>query len=608
VSFSNSNRAKLAYLAETAWASTPSSGSPREMRIKTSKLTIKKETKMSDEIRADRMVSSIIEVGAASEGEIDFEFSAGAIDDFLASFVYGAWSRPQTMDFWEGNVAVTSTSNITISSTTDYSGYLVAGRRIKLEGFNTPANNGYFEISAVAFAGGLTAVTVVGTALVVEVASASTKLFDANDVIVLNNTAIRFGTAGASAIDSNGTNAFASAIAAGQIKVGQKLYVDGLGFDVGTVTYTAAAAVGDTVSVNDGVKQVTFEAGGSTVAGHIEFNPGADETATAAALVVAISAAYAAGKINVTAKSALGVLTVANLQATGGHLSKVEAGALATVVDFTGGDDTLRGVFTVTSAADDVLGVSPAPNTNANGATKKVTIKGSMLRNPARPQDFVEQSYTIETSYEDVNQYFVNKGLRVGQFELDVQSREIVTGKIHFKGESMARSPSQTSKFDNAPYTAKVSTPGQIMSATTNVGNIEKNGVPLATAIKSITINGDAALREQQAVGHKFPVGIGVGRFKLTGKFDAYFETGEMFDHFLAHDTVSLSWYFKDLDNQRYDVTLPAIKLTEDPLSPGGIDQDVMESISWEAQRDPATNSIIQFDRFSSVLAPANAA
>lgn len=599
--FANSNRARLTYLAETLWATTPSSGSPREMRIKTSKLSLKKETKTSDEIRADRMVPGIIEVGAASEGEVDFEFSAGAMDDFLAAFVYGQFTRPQTMDWFQGNVSIASTSTIRISSDVDYSTYFVVGRHIKTEGFKTLSNNGYWTISAVAFSGGITTITVVGTPLTVEAASAWTKLFDANDVIVKNNTAIRFGTGGASTIDSNGGNAFASAIAAGQLKVGQKIHVDGMGFESGTVTLTGAALLGETLTLNDGFKQIVLEATSQTAPDNIVFAPGADETDSVAALAAAINAAAAEGLIAIVAKAAAGVLTLVNMGEVGAAASTTLS--LGTIAPFSGGEDSIRGFFTVVGATNDVLTVSPQPATVANG-TKGITIKGSMLRNPSRPQDFVVQSFTIETSYTDINQHFVNKGLRVGQFDLNVASREIVTGKVMFKGEGMTRRPSGTSLLSNSPYVAKVATPGQIMSATTNVGSLTKNGQPLATAIKSITIQGDAALREQTAVGHKFPVGIGVGRFKLSGKFDAYFGDGYMFDDFIAHNTVSLGWDFRDLDNQVYFITLPAIKLTEDPVSPGSIDQDVMENISWEAQRDPATNCIIQIDRFSSVLAP----
>ena len=72
----------------------------------------------------------------------------------------------------------------------------------------------------------------------------------------------------------------------------------------------------------------------------------------------------------------------------------------------------------------------------------------------------------------------------------------------------------------------------------------------------------------------------------------------------LVVEQGKLSFYYSDLANNRYDFTIPAIKLTSDPVAPEGIDQDVIENIEWEAQRDPSTKCMIQIDRFSSLLTP----
>jgi hypothetical protein len=605
VAFADSNRASLRYIAEdpNAWGVTPASGTPREMRITSSKLAAKKETKTSEELRSDRMVPNIIEVGASAEGDVNGEFSSGAMDDFLAAFVYGLWSKPMTMDAFQGvGVSIATTSRIDISGYGDIRNVLTVGRKLKLEGWTTKANNCYVTISALALSGSTVQVTVAETGtLVIEAGTTYSRVIDANDVLV-SSTAIRFGTGGASAIDSNGGNAFSAAIAAGQLKVGQKIHIDGLGFDAGTVTFGSVAAVGDTLTINDGEFQVTFQFGGSVPPGYVNVSAGADATASGANLAAAINLAVKRGDLSVYAASAVGVVTITNLNNTNGSLAKT--GTPMTVVDFTGGDDSLRGVFTVTSVANDVVGILPAPATNANSGNKKIIVKGSMLRNPSVYSDFVRQSFTIETSFEDVNQHFVASGLRVGSFSMDVKSGEIVTFDTTFMGRAMERRVTQTSLLRNSPYTPAASTPHEIMNATTNVGNITKNGEALATALQSIMLKGDAKLREQRAVGSKYARGIGVGRFALTGSFTAYFETSDMFDDFVQHNTISLGFYFQDVDKFRYEVTLPAIKLTSDPVSPGKIDEDVVEEIEFEAQRDPATQCMIQFDRFSSVKTP----
>ncbi len=68
----DSNRASLREIIEdnNDWGLTPVSGVTRARRFRTSSITATKETTVSEEIRDDRMVSSVIEVAAMSGGEI----------------------------------------------------------------------------------------------------------------------------------------------------------------------------------------------------------------------------------------------------------------------------------------------------------------------------------------------------------------------------------------------------------------------------------------------------------------------------------------------------------------------------------------------------------
>ena len=118
MAFSDANRASLRYIQEsnTLWGTTPASGNTRAVRLTSSSIAAGKETVVSDELRFDRMVSSVPEVSANSAGDINYEFSAGSHDDFVAAFLLGQWSRPMTFDFEKGsNVAWTSTSAITVT-------------------------------------------------------------------------------------------------------------------------------------------------------------------------------------------------------------------------------------------------------------------------------------------------------------------------------------------------------------------------------------------------------------------------------------------------------------------------------------------------------------
>lgn len=596
--FADSNRASLREIVEDTqnWGVTPVAGKTRARRFTSSSIAVTKNTTVSSEIRDDRMVSSIIETEASSGGDINWEFAAGTIDLDLQRTLMGAWTRPMDWDVFRGqNVAVVANNQIAFNGR-DISGYLTAGRRIKLSGFLTPANNDYFQISAVVYAAGVTTVTVTETTLVVEAGNAHATLADANDVIVLKNNTIR-GGATANTFDSNGGNVFAAARAAKQLVAGQRIFVEGLGYESATLTL-AAVVDGDAVTLSDGKAIFTFEAqaDGTVVnADDLTFAIGVDDTATAANLAAAINTARIAGTLNIVAKSAAAVVTLHNLNKSGGHATN--PAATITVVDFAGGDATLGGFYTIVNVTDDAIVTDRDVPVVAAGA--KITIKGSMLRNPGSSVDITPQSATLETGFQDVSQFFLTDGLRTGTISIEVSSGAIVKGSTKLMGKETNRSNAST--LGNAgTYIVLDAAATEVVSATANVGALLIDGVPAATAIQSIKVDIDGTLREQRAVGSKFARGIAAGRLQVSGTVEAYFEDGAMYDRFINHETVALAFPIIDQDQNTYYFTVPSFKVTSDPIAPGGIDQDVMDKMDIKGFRDVGTECMIQIDRFSS--------
>jgi hypothetical protein len=604
--FADSNRARLRYIKEdvNGWGSTPSTGSSRELRYTGSTINANKTTAISDEIRADRMVADYIETGANSAGDVNVEFSAGSHDDFMESFVYGHWTRPMTFDSVKGaNLEWANTTTLYVKGV-DVTNYFAAGRRVKTSGFLGTTNNDYFQISTITWNSGAnrTEIVMTGATAVAELGTNATALVDANDVIVLKSTVIRAGTAGAATFDSNGGNAFAAAIAAGQIAVGQKVYVDGLGIETGSVAFTGQPTAGSKVTVSDGQKTLVFQFGGSFSNAVVGVDLGSGNDATAANFAAALNHKVVTGELEVSATIAGHTVTLKNLLRTGGSvLETLDAGAALTVTQFSGGDASLHGVFKIVSATDDVLTVFPAPATFSNAGAKPVTIKGSMLRNPSLASDITPQSYTIETGFEDVSQFWLTDGLRVSTFSYDIASNAILKGSFGFMGRQTARQG--VTKLGLAPYTVLDTTATPVANATVNVGAIKINGNVLSTAVQSITLNGTNNLRDQNAVSHKFPAGIGAGRMELTGNLVAYFADGTLWDKFIEHDTVSIEFYIEDVLGNHYEYTVPAVNFTTDTVNPPGGNQDVMENMAWGAKRDPITQCEFQVDRFSSVFA-----
>lgn len=595
MSFSESNRVQLYYIPEVTWGLVPGSGTVKAVRVTSSSVVAEKETEVSQEIRADRMVPNTIEVGAMSTGDFEYELSAGSFDDFFQQFLLGAWT--QTMNHWlvkGSSVAVTGINEVTVSGA-DWTDYLADGQYLKLDGFTDPENNTYVSINgAPAFSAGNTVITVDQT-IVVEAGTANTKIFDANDVILFGS-AVNTSSVG-NVIDGGAANAF------GNVVVGQKIYMEGLGKESGTITVNVTDPTeGATITVADSNQTVTYEIRTDATLvtpGNVWVELNATEATMAANLNTAINQQLALGNSDVSSTQAMAVVTLVNNRTAGGSITTTDATAF-TVVDFTGGEAANQGYFTVASLIDsDSFSVEETLVTDANGGAAFVVVKGSHLRNPGDINAITKQSLTIETGFTDVSKYLTHDGMRVGSFSMSVEAGSLVNGSFGFMGSETLTHES-TQLGNSGTYTVLEAPGTEVMNATSNVGSVLYNGGALATSVMSIEINGDNSLREQRAVGSKFPVGIGYGRFSLEGSIEAYFQDFTLYNAFLDHDTVALEWDFTDADFHHMKFRIPAVKFTSDPIAPGGIDEDIMEPIDWTAQRDPTLDTMFMVDRFSS--------
>lgn len=86
------SQTQLSYLTETTWGELPSPASFQAIRVTGESLKIERENVVSDEIRADRNIADLIQVGGGASGGIEAELSYGTFDAFLESALYSSFS------------------------------------------------------------------------------------------------------------------------------------------------------------------------------------------------------------------------------------------------------------------------------------------------------------------------------------------------------------------------------------------------------------------------------------------------------------------------------------------------------------------------------------
>ena len=146
---SDADRVGLAFVAESSYGEVPS-GPPtlQDLRFTGESLLQQTSSVSSTEIRADRQVPDVIRTSISAQGGINLELSYDAYDDFLRGALQSsAWSSVETVG---PIITLSTTAPDTISDSGSGLAALDVGQWIKVSGFTTAANNGYFKIATVA--------------------------------------------------------------------------------------------------------------------------------------------------------------------------------------------------------------------------------------------------------------------------------------------------------------------------------------------------------------------------------------------------------------------------------------------------------------------------
>ena len=293
----------------------------------------------------------------------------------------------------------------------------------------------------------------------------------------------------------------------------------------------------------------------------------------------ALGGAFAVGEVDFTGTvdvDSLGTIT------TAGAFTNAVVGQHFLLTNAT--NSTLNKWYRIdTKTSNDEVVVYPLPS--ASEVVTNGTIKGKSVKNGV-----LKDSYSVEKSFLDIGVHEIINGLVVGKWELNAVSKQIATMSFDFMGTKFAVSNAQSAGTLTNPTNADV------VNATSNLGCIEVEGVASVTPIKEISISLDNKLRNLDATCSKYAIDIGQGRQEITGDLTAYFKDKNLLDLYLQHGSVAISFGFADADGNGLHVYLPKVKFSENEHTAGGIDQDIMQELSFTALYDPTANCQIQVD------------
>lgn len=207
------------------------------------------------------------------------------------------------------------------------------------------------------------------------------------------------------------------------------------------------------------------------------------------------------------------------------------------------------------------------------------TFTANSLKNGIAQTKFFTFEKTFELGATDAYHRFA--GVESSELSLKIEAGKIITGSFGLSGFS---GTAATTVIAGATYAAAPSE--ALLNATTDFAALTTTGLASTPRIMSMDVSFTNNLREQRAVGSFGLVGLGAGRFEVTGSLRAYFEDNALFNAYIAGTSFTLSFTLGSITAKKYTVSLPVVKIANSKIVAGGNNADVMADIEFRALFD----------------------
>lgn len=235
-----------------------------------------------------------------------------------------------------------------------------------------------------------------------------------------------------------------------------------------------------------------------------------------------------------------------------------------------------------------VVGSGWTSDGTADQITVGVAAMPTVLKNGSTPK-----SFTLERTLLDLspNAYFRFKGMQVNGFSLTCATKEIVKGSFDFLGMS-----GEAAEAAIAGATYLDATTGEVMDAASGFAGFSVAGLS-GVHVSSLSLDITNNLRAPTAAGSVDALGIGAGRFELSGSIEAYFEDIELYEAFLNGDATALAFTLGSTAGEKYTFTIPNIKFETGTVQAQGNDSDIMASMTYRGLYDSVNGCTLMIER-----------
>lgn len=221
------------------------------------------------------------------------------------------------------------------------------------------------------------------------------------------------------------------------------------------------------------------------------------------------------------------------------------------------------------------------PNTPAAvSVVEAVELQSSRLTH-----NKIQTSFTIERENSDIGVFIKYMGQTPSKMNVNVASGSLTTVTFDFMGKSALEDVATM-----LPGTPVASSSYDIHSGVSGATNaVWMDGAPVTgTYVKSVSLDFDNSLRNQEAIGTLGAVAVAAGTINCTATASIYFANKDLFTKFRQNVNSSLIFASTDADGNGYIFSLPVANISTFKSNAGGKDQDQMAEITFTFLEDRA--------------------
>jgi hypothetical protein len=203
--------------------------------------------------------------------------------------------------------------------------------------------------------------------------------------------------------------------------------------------------------------------------------------------------------------------------------------------------------------------------------------------------------YTLEYLFKQgaTDTFIRYRGVRFNTLDLTMRSRQSVQANWGIMG--IGDSDPGTAIILGATYTAATTT--EVFNAGLNVSALTFTGIATPPKIREMSMRINNNIYQNDVVGAYEPDSHGLGRFELTGSFQAYFENKDTFEAIRGHDDVTLGFTLTDAAGNSLAVAIPKVKLLDGGPPVPGNGQAVVIDVPWQAYFDSSSAASLSITR-----------